>query len=104
MAKLSKEQIDHLAKLARIGLTDEEKNKFSSQLTDILEYVEKLQRVETAEIVETSQVTGLENVYRKDVASELTQVDKDKNINRDKLLKNAPDQKDNYIKVKAVLE
>ena len=81
-----------------------EKEKFSGQLSEILNYVEQLNQTDTSEVSETSQVTGLENVYREDKASELTQVDKDKNKNREKLLKNAPAQKDGYIKVKAVLE
>lgn len=104
MTKLSKSEVEKIAKLARVELSNQEKEKFSGQLSDILAYVKKLQKVSTKNVAETSQVTGLIDVYREDVASELTQVDKNKDKNREKLLKNAPAQKDGYIKVKAVLE
>lgn len=104
MSRINKDDVTHIAELARIELADQEKEKFSGQLSEILNYVEQLNKVNTDGVEETSQVTGLANVYREDVASELTQVDKDKNKNREKLLKNAPALKDGYIKVKAVLE
>jgi len=104
MSKLSKSEIEKIANLARIEIDDKEKTKYSREISEILGYVEKLDKVDTENIAETSQVTGLENVYREDIASEATQVDKDKNKNREKLLKNSPAQKDGYIKVKAVLE
>jgi len=104
MSKITKDEVTKIAKLARIELTDKEKEKFSGQLSEILNYVEQLNQTDTSKVSETSQVTGLTNVYREDVASELTQVDKDKNKNREKLLNNAPDQQNDYIKVKAVLE
>ena len=104
MSKITKDEVTKIAKLARIELSEKEKEKFSGQLSEILNYVEQLNQTDTSQVSETSQVTGLEHVYREDKASELTQVDKDKNKNREKLLKNAPAQKDGYIKVKAVLE
>jgi len=104
MSKLSKSEIEKIANLARIEIDDKEKTKYSREISEILGYVEKLNKVDTENIAETSQVTGLKNVYREDIASEATQVDKDKNKNREKLLKNSPAQKDGYIKVKAVLE
>lgn len=104
MTKLSKIEIEKIAKLSRIELTDKEKENYSVELTEILGYVEKLNKAKTENISETSQVTGLESVYREDTASESTQVDKDKDKNREKLLENAPAQKDGYICVKQVLE
>jgi len=104
MPKISIDEVEKIAALARIEITDKEKTKYSREISEILGYVEKLNKVDTENIAETSQVTGLENVYREDIASEATQVDKDKNKNREKLLKNSPAQKDGYIKVKAVLE
>jgi len=104
MAKITSGEVDKIANLARIEISEKEKNKYSREMTDILGFVEKLNKAETKDVDETSQVTGLENVYREDIASELTQVDKNKEINREKLLKNAPAEKDGYIKVKAVLE
>lgn len=102
--KLSKTEVEKIAKLARIELSEKEKEKFSGQLSEILNYVEQLNKVKTDEVEETSQVTGLTNVYREDVVSGLTKVDIDVDKNREALLKNAPAQKDGYIKVKAVLE
>jgi len=104
MAKLTKKDVEKIANLARIEITEKEKNKYSAELTEILGYVEKLNKVDTKNVSETSQVTGLENVYREDAATEATQVDKDKNKNREKLLKNAPAEKNGYIKTRAVLE
>lgn len=63
---LSNEEVQHIAKLARLGLKDEEVKKFAKQMNDILGYVEQLQQVDTKDVPLTSQVTGLENVSRKD--------------------------------------
>lgn len=63
---LSKEQVRHVAKLARLELTDDEAERFSGQLSDILSYMEILEEVETDNVEPTSQVTGLTNVTRKD--------------------------------------
>lgn len=104
MAELSKKQVEDIARLARIELTEKEKKLYSEQLSGILKFVEKLEEIDTDGVNETSQVTGLENVFREDIANERSQVDKDKRINREKLLANAPAQKDGYIKVKQILE
>lgn len=63
---LSKEDVLNVAKLARIELTDAEVEKFQKQLSGVLSYIEQLQQVDTKGIVETAQVTGLENVTRPD--------------------------------------
>lgn len=60
--------VTHIAKLANLPLKDEEKVKFEKQLAEVLSYVEQLQTVDTKNVVPTSQVTGLENVLREDVA------------------------------------
>ncbi|EKD56356.1 MAG: aspartyl/glutamyl-tRNA amidotransferase subunit C [uncultured bacterium] len=104
MSKLSKDQVDSIARLARIELSDEEKQLYSEQLSGILKFVEKLEEVKTDGIEETSQVTGLENVFREDIADGQTQINADKKVNREGLLSNAPAQKDGYIKVKQILE
>jgi aspartyl-tRNA(Asn)/glutamyl-tRNA(Gln) amidotransferase subunit C len=66
---LNTEQVQHIAKLARLGLGKEEGEKFARQLSDILAYVEMLNEVNTDKVEATSQVTGLENVSRDDVAA-----------------------------------
>ncbi|MBU0667695.1 Asp-tRNA(Asn)/Glu-tRNA(Gln) amidotransferase subunit GatC [Patescibacteria group bacterium] len=63
---LSKKEIEHIAMLARLGLKKGEAEKFSRQLNSILEYVRQLNEVDTDGVEATSQVTGLENVSRKD--------------------------------------
>ena len=63
---LSIEQIKHIAKLARLGISESEAEKFSKQLNDILGYVDLLNEVDVGDIEPTSQVTGLENVTRED--------------------------------------
>lgn len=63
---LSEEEVRHVAKLARLDLTDEEVKKFALQLSRVLDYMEILKEVNTENVSETSQVTGLKNVMRKD--------------------------------------
>jgi aspartyl-tRNA(Asn)/glutamyl-tRNA(Gln) amidotransferase subunit C len=64
--QLSESQVRHIAKLARLGLSDDEVKKFSTQLTNILQYIEVLNECDTSLIEPTSQVTGLANVMRAD--------------------------------------
>ncbi len=66
MAKISKETVQHVAKLARLGISAKEAEKFSGQLSDVFEYMEVLEEVDTSNVEETSQVTGLENVKEQD--------------------------------------
>lgn len=60
------EEVSHIATLARLRLSEEEKEKYRGQLSGILDYVEKLLAVDTENIEPTSQVTGLTNVVRED--------------------------------------
>ncbi len=63
---LSKEDVLKVAKLARFEVSDAEVEKFQQQLSAVLGYIEQLQKVNTDDVVETAQVTGLENVTRPD--------------------------------------
>ncbi|MBT5470128.1 MAG: Asp-tRNA(Asn)/Glu-tRNA(Gln) amidotransferase subunit GatC [Nitrospina sp.] len=68
--------IEHVAKLARLKLTDAEKEKFSNQMGTIIEYIEKLSELDTKNVEPTAHVLGLNNVFREDVPTEpLTQQD-----------------------------
>ena len=96
MAKISKEEVEHIAKLARIELKDNGKEKFQKELSSILEFVSQLQKVDTKDIIPISQVTGLDNVLEKDNIKPSPK--------REKLLKNAPEKQDGFIKVKKVFE
>ncbi len=94
---ITKKQVSHVAKLARLGLTKEEKEKFTEELSSILDFVNKLNEVKADKIKPTAQVTGLENVMRKDKGRAKTKQE------TEKLLELAPEIKDGYVKVKAVL-
>ncbi|PIZ55852.1 Asp-tRNA(Asn)/Glu-tRNA(Gln) amidotransferase GatCAB subunit C [bacterium (Candidatus Torokbacteria) CG_4_10_14_0_2_um_filter_35_8] len=94
MAKLTRKEVEHIAKLSRIELTKEEVEKFRRELSSILDYVEKLKEVDTEKIGPTFQVTGVKNVFRPDEI--------EKSLEREKLLDNAPDKDDGYLKVKKV--
>jgi aspartyl-tRNA(Asn)/glutamyl-tRNA(Gln) amidotransferase subunit C len=96
MSKLSRDDVLKLARLSRLKLSDEEVEKFRGELSDILEYVEVLNNVDTSGREPTSQVTGLKNVMRKDEA-------RDYGYKTEDLLKNAPAVKDNQFKVRRVL-
>jgi aspartyl-tRNA(Asn)/glutamyl-tRNA(Gln) amidotransferase subunit C len=61
--------IEHLAKLARLKLTDAEKEKFSNQIGTIIEYIEKLSEVNTNNVEPTSHILGLNNIFRKDATT-----------------------------------
>ncbi len=94
---ITKEEVQHIAKLARLGLTDKEIEKYQRELSSILDYIEKLREAEV-EIVElTSHSALVENVMRSDEESEKL---KAKN---EKLMELAPETKDGYLKVKSIL-
>ena len=61
--------IEHVAKLARLKLTDTEKEKFSKQMETIIEHIEKLNKLDTQNVEPTAHVMGLNNVFREDVAA-----------------------------------
>ncbi len=94
--KLSHEEVLHIALLARLGLTETEVDKFSEQLSNILESFEALQQVDTSNIPPTAQSIALQNVVRDDeIAPSLPQ---------GQILANAPRQEESFFRVRAVLE
>ena len=64
---LTKNDVKHLAKLARLSLTEEEIEKFTNQLGEIFQHLDKLAELDTEGIEETAQVNGLENAMRADL-------------------------------------
>ena len=66
---ISKEEVEHIAKLARLGLTEKEIGKFQKELSLILDYVEKLKEVDVSKVEPTSHPLKVENVMRKDEVS-----------------------------------
>lgn len=96
MSKITDDQVKRLAALAHIGLRDDEISRLAGELDQIVGFVEKLQAVDVKGVEPTSQVTGLEDVWREDEVrpSQISQAD---------LLKNAPEQQDGLVKVRRVL-
>ena len=68
MTPIDKKQIEHLAKLAKLDLSETEKIKYTAQLGETINYVNKLSGLSTGEVSPTSQTTGLKNVFREDKA------------------------------------
>lgn len=94
--KLSRDEVLHIALLARLGLTETEVNRLSEQLSNILESFEVLQQVDTSGVPPTAQSIALQNVVRDDkVAPSLPQ---------SQVLANAPQEEENFFKVRPVLE
>lgn len=97
MAKLTKQDVLHVARLARLKLVDEEVAQFQSELSDILTMVEQLDEVDVGGLKPVSQVTGLKNVTRADIIQSLP-------YDNEQLLQNTPElHSDGSIKVKRVL-
>jgi len=94
--KLSREEVLHIALLARLGLTETELERFREQLSNILENFEVLQQVDTSGIPPTAQIIPLQSVMRRDeVAPSLPPSD---------ILANAPRKEEDFFRVRAVLE
>lgn len=94
---LTKEEVIKLAQLARISLSENELEKFQKELSTVLDYVEELKQLNVEGLEEVSQVTGLVNVQREDKA-----IDADEQT-KQAIFKNAPEMKDGFYKVKAIL-
>ncbi|MEK3884057.1 Asp-tRNA(Asn)/Glu-tRNA(Gln) amidotransferase subunit GatC [Paenibacillus sp. PL2-23] len=88
--------VEHVANLARLELSEAEKAQFTEQLNAILKYAEKLNELDTEQVEPTSHVLPITNVMRDDVRKESLPIEK--------VLLNAPDEEDGQIKVPAVLE
>lgn len=94
--KLSREEVLHIALLARLGLDENEVDRFSEQLSNILENFEVLKQVDTTGVPPTSQSIALQNVVSADeVASSLPQ---------DEALANAPQKEGDFFRIRVVLE
>lgn len=101
---ISKEEVKHIAKLARLGLTEKEIEKFQKELSSTLDYIEKLKEVDIKEIEPTSHSIKIENVTREDcpqISEKLGRANKEKSAK--KLLELAPETKNGYLKVKSIL-
>jgi aspartyl-tRNA(Asn)/glutamyl-tRNA(Gln) amidotransferase subunit C len=93
---LTREEVEHVARLAHVGLSEEDVDKFRGQLSQIVDYFEVLNRVDTSGVPPTSQALPLENVMRPDEPRPP--------LGPDAVLANAPVRSDGYFRVRKVLE
>ena len=89
-------EIDHVALLARLKLSDSEKNLFSRQLDSIITYIDKLNELDTTNVTPTAHVLPIKNVFRED--------ERKPSLPRDIALQNAPDQDDGFYKVPKIID
>jgi aspartyl-tRNA(Asn)/glutamyl-tRNA(Gln) amidotransferase subunit C len=92
---ISREEVEHVAALARLGLTAEEIDRMQTQLSRILEAIEQLRDVDTSEVGPTAQVIALENVMRDDLARP--------GLSREAALANAPEREGPFLRVPTIL-
>lgn len=96
MTQITRDEVQHLAQLSSLALSDDEVSGLQIDIGNILNYVDQLAELDTTGVEPTYQVTDLENVWRDDVVD-------DYGINRAELLAMAPAQDSNQIKVPKVL-
>lgn len=94
--KISKQEVEHVAALARLELSEQEKDLMSKQLSDILSYVEKLGELDTSQVEPTSHVLEISNVMRDDVPEE--------SLPQEQALANAPEKAAGHYKVPKIIE
>ena len=94
--KLSREEVLHIARLARVALTDAEITRMSEQLSVLLEHFEVLQKVDTENVPPTAQSIDLQSVMRADEVAP--------SLPPDDILANAPRREEDYFRVRPVLE
>lgn len=93
---LSREDVEHIALLARLHLTDEEKERYREQLSKILDHISKLQELDTSQVQPMNSVVVEQSRLREDVAGPA--------IPRRDLLRNAPDTADDQFRVPPILD
>jgi len=93
---VSLKDVEHVAKLARLVLTDEEKERFTKQMNAILEYAQKLNELDTSDVEPTTHVLPVQNVMREDVARPSWPLEE--------TLRNSPDEEEGQYRVPPVLD
>ena len=94
--KVTVKDVEHVAKLARLGMTDDEKNLFTEQLSRILEYAETINKLDTKNVSPTSHAIPMKNVFREDIAVPFKDL-KD-------IIRNAPSEASNMFSVPKIME
>ncbi|RSL33888.1 Asp-tRNA(Asn)/Glu-tRNA(Gln) amidotransferase subunit GatC [Salibacterium salarium] len=96
MERITKDQVRHVAHLARLSVTEDEVDTFTEQLDAIIGFAEQLNELDTENVEATTHVLDIHNVLRED--------EQRPSLDREEALKNAPDQEDGQVKVPSVLE
>ncbi len=96
MSKISKEQIKHVAALARLEISEDNLDKYAQEVGTLIELAEELNEVDTTNVKPTTHMLQTKNVMREDEAKKWT--------TREDILKNAPDHKDGLFRVPSILE
>ena len=94
--KISKQEVEHVARLARLELSQEEKDRYAEQLSNILTYIEKLNELDTTNVEPTAHVLDISNVMRDDVTRE--------SLSQEQALANAPDKASGHYRVPKIIE
>ncbi|TMK23372.1 MAG: Asp-tRNA(Asn)/Glu-tRNA(Gln) amidotransferase subunit GatC [Actinobacteria bacterium] len=94
--KLSREEVMHVARLARLAMTDEEVDRFGAQLSAILDHAARVSEVAADDVPPTSHALPLSNVFREDVVGEC--------LSQEKALSTAPETEDGRFKVPRIIE
>jgi len=92
---LSRTDVEHVAALARLGLSDEEMERLRDQLSSILDHIAVLDRLDTSAIPPTAQVNVLQNVLREDEVRP--------SLDQSAVLRNAPSERDGFLEVRSVM-
>ena len=96
MARISREEVERVARLARLELTEEEKERMIAQLDSILGYIDKLNELDTDQVEPTTTVIPMVSVMREDVVRP--------SLSQEEALANAPDREDAYFRVPRIIE
>ncbi|SIT92926.1 Asp-tRNA(Asn)/Glu-tRNA(Gln) amidotransferase subunit GatC [Edaphobacillus lindanitolerans] len=96
MADITKDQVKHVANLARLAITDEEADYYADKLGAIIEFAEQLNEVDTEGVAPTTHPVPLINVLREDKPVP--------GLDRDLMMKNVPEHEDGMVKVPSILD
>ncbi|MGE4283613.1 MAG: Asp-tRNA(Asn)/Glu-tRNA(Gln) amidotransferase subunit GatC [Clostridia bacterium] len=94
--QISKTQVEYVANLARLNLTEEEKERLTVEMENIIAFADKLNELDTTGVEPTAHAIPIQNVFREDVV--------EPSFDRDKILQNAPSQEDGCFKVPKIVE
>ena len=94
--RLDKQEVEHVAKLARLAVTEQEVEEFGRQLSDILNYIGKLNELDTSKVEPTSHVLNIQNVFREDRIMP--------SLSREEALAGAPETEEGFFRVPKIIE